>query len=561
MTAISITLIALAVVAMILGTAQVLDPGRRLYGILTVLAGFTSLLVLAGLNEWGIAFAPIDVPWKAALAVVSLASIVVGFATTRTVFTTVGFIGLGLTAFFVLGQPWWVMALAIATGLFVALDAITDRAIFALAALVTVVGMLASATYDMRSVRDALGVTEAIEQATAKATADLKAELKKGLDAARVDPTSLETECKSMPNLCALVKSQGTRITALEADNAQIWATLVKARVALVPGDMDTDAAAENLAKYFASVGFTQGQVVTGNSVDYTLPGANEAGRGAFGDKPLRSVNDVLNWWASPQGAESKQNMLDYTPAALHDYFLSGKGVIPFQIKTTSCNIGNWSKVDGKADRQIKEICHSTGDVWWVPVAPDGTVYMAAATRGACLNPHLEAIYPSPATPGSPKKPTVCGPNTDFPGQPLSKGCWKKNPTPKKVPVCTLDGKATIWVPATEASKYPKPNGNGTCTKANQGGDPGLNPGEGGSGGVNGNNGATDSRGQQNDPAADAAAAAAKAEAERKAAEEAAKKAAESASTDSGAGDTPQGPSSGSPTGNGGDQSGGVWGH
>ena len=105
---------------------------------------------------------------------------------------------------------------------------------------------------------------------------------------------------------------------------------------------------------------------------------------------------------------------------------------------------------------------------------------------------------------------------------------------PGKVLVCVSNGKTTKWVPKSEAHKYRKPDRKGLCPKT--GSSPGLTT-HGEKNKVNRNNGATDSRGLQNNPGADAAAAKAKAEAEAAAKKKAAEEAAAKAAADSGGGD------------------------
>ena len=116
---------------------------------------------------------------------------------------------------------------------------------------------------------------------------------------------------------------------------------------------------------------------------------------------------------------------------------------------------------------------------------------------------------------------------------------------PGKVLVCINDGGDTKWVPKSEAHKYPlRPNKNGTCSKEGQGGNPGLNEGTDESNTVNNNDGATDSRGVQDNPQEDAEKAKQAAEAAEKAKQEAAEKAAEEADTSSGGGSEDHGTAS-----------------
>jgi hypothetical protein len=116
-------------------------------------------------------------------------------------------------------------------------------------------------------------------------------------------------------------------------------------------------------------------------------------------------------------------------------------------------------------------------------------------------------------------------------------GGGDKHRRPGKVLVCINNGGDTKWVPKSEAHKYPKrPNKDGTCSKKGQGGNPGLNEGTNESNTVNNNDGATDSKGLQTDPKADAEKAKQEAEAAEKAKQEAAQKAAEEADTSSGGG-------------------------
>ena len=165
---------------------------------------------------------------------------------------------------------------------------------------------------------------------------------------------------------------------------------------------MDTAAAAKSLADALAPF---SGKINIGNDVDWSLAGANERGDAAFEQKTLTSVEQLLAYFDSAAGAVGKKNMLDHTPDALHDWFMAGKGILPSQPTIESCSQGHWGTTeDGKVVQFNKEICHSPGDVWWVPVGPDGTVYWAAATRAACSNPHMSVvIYPRGHAPAGPQ--------------------------------------------------------------------------------------------------------------------------------------------------------------
>lgn len=503
--------------------------------------------------------------WLLVAAVLTFAFIGAGISTGSARWSALGVLSFTWLLWQLLGFSWIALAL-VAVGVLLALAFSAQQQRQAVGyrwfAAGTLIALLAGATIavntlDGRTIQDRLGVTQANAQAKAYTDA-LEARIKTELDGMKLNPDSWAAYCaipaNSLP--CAKIDALETKVAklgmdikALQDSDAKQWAAMLKAGVVAIPADADTDAMAKALADAFVKAGYTNVRI--GNNVDWTLPGANQRYAGAFGQQTLRSQTMWVEYINSPAGAAARQNLLDRTPTELHDRFLSGKGLVPWQAMEKSCTIGNWSLVDGKPVQIDHEVCHDVGDVWWTPVGPDGTVYMAASTRAACRNPHTSVTpYPVGHTP------KVCPVGSDRAGQPIANGCWNKHPKVQRVRVCTLDGKAIIWVLPTEAGKYPKPNADGTCLKV--GSNPGVNLGEGGSGGVNNNDGATDSTGLQNDPAADAAAAAAKAAADAKAAEDAAKAAADAASTDSGAGDTPQGQSSGSPTGNGGDQTGDV---
>ncbi|HRC27974.1 MAG TPA: hypothetical protein PKV96_01150 [Candidatus Saccharimonas sp.] len=324
------------------------------------------------------------------------------------------------------------------------------------------------------------------------------------------------------------------------------------------PGGMNDEQAVKALAAQLAAAGWGPNDVRI-NSVDETLH-KEHAGTARFNER-LRTKAKLVEYLngSSPAQVANRNLVLSSVPTDQHDRLLRGEGYYAVQFLQASCLQGNGFWKDGKVLLDGQN-CHDAGDILWIYVGSDGRVYWGATVRDDCGNGSLDqAPTPKRRTTtgnGGGSRTPVCPAGTDRAGQQIGdKAC--SNPRPKLVPVCSQDGTKVIQVPAAEADKYPKPNADGTCLKV--GSNPGLNSGEGGSGGVNGNNGATDSRGLQNDPAADAAAAAAKAAADAKAAEEAAKAAADAASTDSGAGTTPQGPSSGASTGDGGDQSGATW--
>ncbi|MBP6038210.1 MAG: hypothetical protein KA604_02615 [Candidatus Saccharimonas sp.] len=237
----------------------------------------------------------------------------------------------------------------------------------------------------------------------------------------RIDTTSLKTECKSTPNICKKLEELEQRLGKVEASDAQQWAAMLKAGVVAVPADADTDAMAKALADAFTKAGFDGVRI--GNNVDWSLPGANQRSSSAFGQTTLRTQAQVVEYLNSPAGAAAKQNLLDNTPVSLHDYFLSGKGFIPWQAPGASCTIGNWTLLNGKPKQLDAEVCHDVGDVWWTPVGPDGTVYMPASVRAACQNPHT-SVTPYPKG----KTPKVCPAGSDRAGKPIANGCYTKHP-------------------------------------------------------------------------------------------------------------------------------------
>ncbi len=237
----------------------------------------------------------------------------------------------------------------------------------------------------------------------------------------RIDTTSLKTECKSTPNICKKLEELEQRLGKVEASDAKQWAAMLKAGVVAVPADANTDAMAKALADAFTKAGFDDVRI--GNNVDWSLPGANQRSSSAFGQTTLRTQAQVVEYLNSPAGAAAKQNLLDNTPVSLHDYFLSGKGFIPWQAPGASCTIGNWTLLNGKPKQLDAEVCHDVGDVWWTPVGPDGTVYMPASVRAACQNPHT-SVTPYPKG----KTPKVCPAGSDRAGKPIANGCYTKHP-------------------------------------------------------------------------------------------------------------------------------------
>jgi hypothetical protein len=345
--------------------------------------------------------------------------------------------------------------------------------------------------------RTADQASQAIEQAKK----DMRLEFATQLNAAKIDTTSFETECKSVPHICAIIKAQGVDIDKLKAEDAKIWKALKakadKADVVALPANVSTDKAADSLANTLAPMGWKKGEVVMGDKIDWSK-NRYDAGRQAFVKQSITTPTKYaahLNGSAASDKA-AKALVLENTPDELHATFLRGESVIPVQFTKDSCVNGN-TGYDGHKVVRFDKICHEAGDIWWVPVGPDGTVYWAAAVRADCGNPSMY-VAPYPRNRPAPK---VCPEGSDRPGMPVSKGCYNKPnkphrpphtppstpPTPpvvKKVPVCVNGGGDIKYVPESEAHKYPKPNADGTCAK-NPGDDPANNGNAGNGGGKN----------------------------------------------------------------------------
>ena len=329
-------------------------------------------------------------------------------------------------------------------------------------ALLACVSLFAGALVAANTVHVAMPGDNAIAKAQANAAAThaaMASSFQTKLDAMKANPGSFENWCKIPANVpaCQVIKTQGDAIKYLQDSDAKQWAAMLKAGVVAVPGDMDTAAAAKSLADALAPFG---GKINIGNDVDWSLSGANERGDAAFEQKTLTSVEQLLAYFDSAAGAVGKKNMLDHTPDALHDWFMAGKGILPIQPTIESCSQGNWGTTeDGKVVQFNKEICHSPGDVWWVPVGPDGTVYWAAATRAACSNPHMSVvIYPRGHAPA------VCPAGSDRAGMAIGDGCYIKHPKPPKKPPTQSCPHGTFWSDKYRECLLSKPNPKPTGT-------------------------------------------------------------------------------------------------
>lgn len=326
---------------------------------------------------------------------------------------------------------------------------------------------------------------------------DLRLDFATQLNAAKVDASSLDSECKSVPHICAVINAHTEDIKNLKAEDAKLWKALKgKADTVALPKSTDSQKAADSLAKSLAPMGWTKGEVVTGNKIDWSK-NRRDAGRQAF---VAQTINTPAKYAEHRKGTSASDKagtkiVTDNTPAELHASFLRGESVIPVQFTTDSCVNGN-TGFDGHEVVHFDKICHEAGDIWWVPVGPDGTVYWAAAVRADCGNP---GVYVAPFPRNKPA-PSVCPQGTDRAGMPINKGCYDKPgkhkppvtpptttpPTttpPDKVKVCINDGGDTKYVPKSEAHKYPKPNADGTCAKGNK--DPNTNGNSGNGGGNN----------------------------------------------------------------------------
>jgi hypothetical protein len=335
-------------------------------------------------------------------------------------------------------------------------------------------------------------IGQAIQDQINKSQEEMKLDFTTSLNAAvaakqdKIDTTSFESTCKSMQPVCDRIlalesndKTQDSAIKKLQDDVKKLQSQMVA-----LNKDTNVTGAADSLAKSLAPMGWQKGEVVVGNKIDWSK-NRYDAGAQKFVeqgiDTPAKYAAHLNGSRAADKAA--KEIVMDNTPAELHAMFLRGENVIPVQFTKDSCVNGN-TGYDGHKVVRFDKICHEAGDIWWVPVGPDGTVYWAAAVRADCGNP---GVYSAPYPRNRPA-PKVCPMGSDRPGKPISNGCYNKHPKPPtkvvKVPVCVNGGGAIKYVPKSEAHKYPKPNADGTCAK-NPGDDPANNGNAGNGGGKN----------------------------------------------------------------------------
>lgn len=239
-----------------------------------------------------------------------------------------------------------------------------------------------------------------------------------------------------------------------------------------------------------ADGGWTKGEVVTGDKIDWEK-NRRDAGPQAFAKETIDTVEKYAEHRKGTSAADiaGTKIVTDNTPAELHATFLRGEGVIPVQFTQASCVNGS-TGFDGQKVIRFAELCYEPGDIWWVPVGPDGTVYWAAAVRADCGNPGLYLVpYPRDRL-----APSVCPLGSDRPGKSILGGCYGKpeqpkppadtptaQPSPEKVKVCINSDGATAYVPKSEVHMYQRPNADGTCVK--NPGTEAANKGNAGNGG------------------------------------------------------------------------------
>ena len=184
-------------------------------------------------------------------------------------------------------------------------------------------------------------------------------------------------------------KATDTRVKTLETVVGGITYTSLA-------GDMSPDQqnkAILELASELAKAGWNKGDFTFGQ-VDWSK-NVYDAGSRKFSPNWINSSANIGEFLGS-SSAESQAaagHLKSVLPDGEYARAMNGNGFIPIQFNREACLTGNGYFLDGyKVGGQT---CHSAGDVVWVYIAQDGTVYWDASIRADCANPGMTEI-PTP---------------------------------------------------------------------------------------------------------------------------------------------------------------------
>ncbi len=241
--------------------------------------------------------------------------------------------------------------------------------------------------------------------ATAKSVAAEKASLAAKLETELRDQKAktakavevYKQECKAHPGSCAMPGGK-------EQSDAEILSILISRGLAATAPDLDPKAVAKVLAESLAQMGWLSTEVKVGGKVDWEANSYDAGVYPASEGLALKSQALLADWLANTKAGQAVADELsDRTPDALHGRFLSGLGMVPVQFSSASCGNGTTLYKEGTLKPAKGKQCRQAGDVWWVPVAPTGAVYWAAAIRVDSGNPHVDyAPFPTHNKNGKP---------------------------------------------------------------------------------------------------------------------------------------------------------------
>lgn len=329
----------------------------------------------------------------------------------------------------------------------------------------------------------------------------------------------------------------------------------------------DISNAVSAIASALANAGWKAGQVNI-NNIDLTKE--VDVGGHAFASSPILTKTALVTELnATSDEATARRSAWESDPVYQSDKnrLLAGTGWYAIQFLDSSCITGNSYYDDGRSKIDPGTLCHNSGDVYWIYVPESGQIDWTLIVRGACGNGSATAA-PTPQSKSSSTETKASGGNTEA-QQAAAPTVTTSKPAASNVSATATSGSTQPQpAPSTSSSSSTQCEDgttpiNGLC-KSYAHGNPGLDQGATGSGGVNNNDGATDSRGLQTNPAADASSAAASAASANAVKSSAAASAAANAGGTSGGNGSDHGSSTTSTatsTGKAGeDTSGGVWG-
>lgn len=494
--------------------------------------------------------------WSMTIGALGFALVFAGFATGRSFFAAIGLVLLAVFAALALGVTWWVLVPAGLAAVFITVDHLTRRTIFALLAVVALAAsVFVGIKVDPPSADDLVGDLLTQVHENDQTFADWNTLC---AEAAKTPGSAQDLTCKKVNGIQDQVDANTKDIKTLSGRVAKVTERVDKGGITVKSSsgsDKSTDKAIKAIGKDLKRAGWKKGDVLI-NRVDDKIH-KEHAGDYNFG-KRLRTKEELVKYLngKSKEAKANRELILKDVPKDQHDRLLSGEGWYSLQFLRASCLDGNGMYVNGRAEINKNVVCHNAGDIVWVYTGPNGKVYWGTAVRDDCRNGHLNGA-PAPVKGSHPVQPSRTTRQTNVYTPPTT----HHNP-PKQTTPPSGGCKSSDSCKPPKGKPKCKPNQTGTyphCKDKKVGSNRGIDT-KGEKHTVSREDGSKVSNGLQKDPVGDAKKAADEAKKVNDKKTDDAKKAADEATTDSGGGDKSHGS-----TGDGGskddkgDQSGDIW--